>query len=73
MMPTQRVFICYAREDREWAEEIARILKGQRLQVLVDLDSARAGELWPESLRRELEAAGLRLHTIWSEPLRVDS
>ena len=57
MISVQRVFISYASEDRQWAKEMARILRGQRVQVFVDFDSIRAGSRWPSTLLDELEAA----------------
>ena len=57
MKPVRSVFISYAREDNEWAREMARILRGQRVGVYLDVDSNRQGDRWPDTLRRELDAA----------------
>ncbi|MCI0436686.1 MAG: TIR domain-containing protein [Gemmatimonadetes bacterium] len=57
MLQPKRVFISYASDDREWAEETARILRGQRVDVFLDVDTIRAGDHWPDVLRAEVDRA----------------
>ncbi len=53
----RRIFISYAHEDRQWAEEQARVARRNGLTAFLDLDSIRAGEAWPDVLRAEIDNA----------------
>ncbi|MEM6447214.1 MAG: TIR domain-containing protein [Cyanobacteria bacterium P01_D01_bin.123] len=61
-----KVFISYAREDREWAAEKARTFEGVGQAYFLDYESIRAGENWRDRLAAEIEAADL-VWLIWSK------
>ncbi|MEO0804523.1 MAG: TIR domain-containing protein [Cyanobacteria bacterium J06642_2] len=61
-----KVFISYAREDREWAAEKARTFEGVGQAYFLDYASIRAGENWRDRLAAEIEAADL-VWLIWSK------
>jgi TIR domain len=49
------VFICYAREDEEFALQLARILKASAIPVWVDQWDIQPGANWVKSIDRALE------------------
>ncbi len=65
MAQVQRVFLSYARENLGWAREVARVLRGEGIQVFLDVDSIRAGDVWPKKLLGEVKAAD-RVRLGWS-------
>ena len=55
----KRIFISYAREDLQWAKEMARISRNLGLEVFIDVESIRAGEDYPKVLDEELKKPDL--------------
>jgi hypothetical protein len=58
------VFINYARQDRDFAQELATGLKSRGLSVWSDLD-LRGGDLFLEVIQNAMASAGCVL-TVWS-------
>jgi predicted nucleotide-binding protein len=52
----KRIFISYAREDKEFARELAESMKRSGVSVFSDID-VMPGALWSDVLRREIEQA----------------
>jgi hypothetical protein len=65
------VFICYAREDREFALQLARMLKDSAIPVWVDEWDLRPGTNWVKSVDHALEECSHCLVVL--SPHSVDS
>jgi hypothetical protein len=63
------VFISYAHEDREWAEEFGSALEKLKIRTFLDTKDIRAGEFWDEKLVDSLEASQ-HLIIFWSKKAR---
>lgn len=65
------VFICYAREDEEFALQLARMLKASAIRVWVDQWDIPPGANWVKSIDRALEECSTCLVVL--SPDSVDS
>ncbi|MGK7913101.1 MAG: TIR domain-containing protein, partial [Synechococcus sp.] len=64
--PPNKVFISYAREDREWAARKADDYDEVNQNYFLDYKSIRSGENWRERLEKEVKTAD-RVVLIWSK------
>ena len=51
------VFLSYSRRDGEFVHHLASSLQDRGKDVWVDVDGIRDGEVFPEALRRAIEAS----------------
>jgi hypothetical protein len=61
-----KLFLSYAREDLEWAEELSQQLQDQGVVVLQDKVSLFAGQKWPKKLGEAIAANDFFL-LVWSK------
>ncbi|MBK7317886.1 toll/interleukin-1 receptor domain-containing protein [Candidatus Villigracilis affinis] len=59
------VFISYSRKDSEVARTFKTVLEGTGLDVFLDVDDIRSGQLWEEELKRRIERAKI-FQIFWS-------
>jgi hypothetical protein len=59
------VFISYSRKDTEVARTFKNILEGTGLDVFLDVDDLRSGQLWEDELKRRIEHAKV-FQIFWS-------
>ena len=59
------VFISYSRKDSEIARTFKTVLEGTGLDVFLDVDDIRSGQLWEEELKRRIERAKI-FQVFWS-------
>lgn len=59
------VFISYAHEDREWAEEFSAALEKDKIKTFLDVKDIRAGQFWDETLLGALKDSQ-HLLVFWS-------
>jgi hypothetical protein len=59
------VFISYSRKDSDVARAFKNILEGTGLDVFLDVDNLRSGQLWEDELKRRIECAKI-FQIIWS-------
>jgi uncharacterized protein YjbI with pentapeptide repeats len=59
------VFISYSRKDSEVARTFKTVLEGTGLDVFLDVDDLRSGQLWEEELKRRIEQAKI-FQIFWS-------
>lgn len=60
------VFISYSRKDTEVARVFKTILAATGMDVFIDVDDLRSGQLWKDELLRRIERAGI-FQMFWSE------
>lgn len=60
-MPENAVFVSYAREDREHAEEIKRAFEEEGLEVWLDRDRLESGEDWSLEIQSNIRKCSLFL------------
>jgi hypothetical protein len=61
MGPRPRVFISYAREDRDIAARVFDLLRKSQFEPWLDTESLQGGEQWDQRIRNELETADYAL------------
>jgi hypothetical protein len=59
--PRPRVFISYAREDRDIAARVFDQLRRSQFEPWLDTESLQGGELWDQRIRNELETTDYAL------------
>ena len=59
------VFISYSRKDSEIARTFKTVLEGTGLDVFLDVDDIRSGQLWEDELKRRIERAKI-FQIFWS-------
>lgn len=59
------VFISYSRKDSEVARTFKTVLEGTGLDVFLDVDDIRSGQLWEDELKRRIERAKV-FQVFWS-------
>jgi hypothetical protein len=59
------VFISYSRKDSEVARAFKNVLEGTGLDVFLDVDNLRSGQLWEDELKRRIERARI-FQIFWS-------
>ncbi len=59
------VFISYSRKDTEVARAFKNILEATGLDVFLDVDNLRSGQLWEDELKRRIERAKI-FQIFWS-------
>jgi hypothetical protein len=59
--PRPRVFISYAREDRDIAARVFDVLQKSQFEPWLDTESLKGGEQWDQRIRNELETADYAL------------
>ena len=59
------VFISYSRKDLEVARAFKNVLEGTGLDVFLDVDNLRSGQLWEDELKRRIERAKI-FQIFWS-------
>jgi hypothetical protein len=60
------VFISYSRKDTEIARIFKTILTATGMDVFIDVDNLRSGQLWQDELLRRIDRAGI-FQIFWSE------
>jgi len=59
------VFISYSRKDSEVARTFKTVLEGTGLDVFLDVDDIKSGQLWEDELKRRIERAQI-FQIFWS-------
>ncbi len=59
------VFISYSRKDSDVARTFKTVLEGTGLDVFLDVDNLRSGQLWEDELKRRIECAKI-FQIFWS-------
>jgi hypothetical protein len=67
MSSTKHVFLSYAHENRELANDLASVMSRRGVSVFLDSDAIRPGDVWSDVIRREIERASALVLLIPSE------
>jgi TolB-like protein/Flp pilus assembly protein TadD len=62
--PSRAVFISYASQDTEAAQRICEALRAAGIEVWFDQSALRGGDLWDQTIRRQIKACGLFIPVI---------